>query len=48
MRKTETILDTIMVDVRRELAEAQAKRPLAELRRMLGDALVGRTEAAFD
>ena len=43
MRKTETILDTIMVDVRRELAEAQAKRPLAELRRMLGDALAVRS-----
>ena len=34
MKQTQTILDTIMVDVRRELVEAQAKRPLAELRRM--------------
>ena len=38
MKATQTILDTITVDVRRELAEAQAKRPLAELRRMLADA----------
>jgi len=38
MKKTETILDAIMIDVRRELAEAQAKRPLAELQRMMADA----------
>jgi indole-3-glycerol phosphate synthase len=38
VKKTETILDVIMVDVRRELAQAQTKRPLAELRRMMADA----------
>ena len=38
MRTTETILDHIMVDVRRELAESQAKRPLTELKRMIADA----------
>ena len=43
MKKTETILDAIMVDVRRELAEAQGKRPLAELRRMVADAPVVRS-----
>jgi indole-3-glycerol phosphate synthase len=38
MKATQTILDAIMVDVRRELAEAQGKRPLAELRRMIANA----------
>jgi indole-3-glycerol phosphate synthase len=38
MKTTQTILDEILVDVRRELAEAQRRRPLAELRRMLADA----------
>ena len=38
MKKTETILDAIMVDVRQELAEAQGKRSIAELRRMMADA----------
>jgi len=38
VKRTETILDTIMIDVRRELADAQAKRPLAELRKMMTDA----------
>src|SRR5919205_1952450 len=39
MKATQTILDAIMVDVRRELAQAQARRPLQELRRMTADAL---------
>src|SRR5262245_5851908 len=38
MKTTQTILDEILVDVRRELARAQAKRPLPELRRMIADA----------
>src|SRR5688572_2550432 len=38
MKVTRTILDQILVDVRKELAAAQAERPLAELRRMLADA----------
>ena len=38
MKVTRTILDQILVDVRKELAAAQAARPLAELRRMLADA----------
>jgi indole-3-glycerol phosphate synthase len=38
VKATETILDAIMVDVRRELAAAQAKLPLAELHRMIADA----------
>lgn len=38
MKTTRTILDAIMVEVRRELAQAQAKRPLPELRRMMADA----------
>lgn len=38
MKATQTILDAIMVDARRELAEAQGKRPLAELRRMIANA----------
>lgn len=33
-----TILDTILVDVRREVAEAKATRPTAELEAMLPDA----------
>ena len=39
MKSTQTILDQILIDVRKELAEAQSKCPLAELRRMLADAL---------
>jgi indole-3-glycerol phosphate synthase len=38
MKATDTILDTIMVDVRREVAQAQALRPVAELRRMIAGA----------
>lgn len=38
MKTTRTILDEIMVDVRREVAAARARRPLAELVRMLADA----------
>ena len=38
MKPTHTILDEILVDVRRELAAAQARRPLAELERMQADA----------
>src|SRR5439155_10876072 len=38
MKATQTILDEILKDARRELAEAQQRRPLAELRRMLADA----------
>lgn len=38
LKPTETILDAIIVDVRRELAEARQKRPLSELRRMMADA----------
>src|SRR5947207_7018777 len=38
MKKTETILDTIMVDVRKELADARANRSVEELRRMIIDA----------
>lgn len=38
MKPTGTILDRIMVDVRRELAEAWQQRPLAELKRRLPDA----------
>ncbi len=37
MKTTQTILDEILVDVRKELAEAQRQRPLAELRRMIAD-----------
>jgi indole-3-glycerol phosphate synthase len=38
MKTTQTILDRIMVDVRKELAEAQQLRPIEELRRMIADA----------
>jgi len=38
MKPTETILDRILVDMRRELAETRQQRPLAELKRMLPDA----------
>ena len=38
MKTTQTILDEILVDVRKELAEAQHLRPPAELRRRLADA----------
>jgi indole-3-glycerol phosphate synthase len=38
MRTTHSILDEILRDVRRELAEAQRARPLFELRRMIADA----------
>lgn len=38
MKITQTILDEILVDVRKELAEAQRLRPPAELRRRLADA----------
>jgi indole-3-glycerol phosphate synthase len=38
MKVTRTILDQILVDVRKELAEAQAARPLPEVRRMIADA----------
>jgi indole-3-glycerol phosphate synthase len=38
MKFTQTILDEILVDVRKELAAAQVARPLAELRRMIADA----------
>lgn len=38
MKTTQTILDEILVDVRKELAEAQHLRPLAELRRRIADA----------
>jgi indole-3-glycerol phosphate synthase len=38
MKTTQTILDQILVDVRRELAEAKSQRPLAELQRRLSDA----------
>ena len=38
MKTTETILDHILVDVRRELADAQRARPSAELHRRLADA----------
>lgn len=38
MKTTPTILDDILVDVRRELAEAQRVRPLAELKSRLADA----------
>ena len=37
MKTTQTILDEILVDVRKELAEAQHLRPLAELRRRIVD-----------
>ena len=38
MKNTRTILDDIMVDVRRELAEAQRQRPLDELKKVIVDA----------
>ena len=38
MKTTRTILDDILVDVRKELAAAQRERPLDELRRLLADA----------
>ena len=38
MKTTHTILDEIMVDVRRAVADARARRPLAELARMCADA----------
>lgn len=38
MKKTETILDVILVDVRGELTQAREKRPLADVRRMTADA----------
>src|SRR4051812_771808 len=38
MKTTSTILDQILVDVRRELAEAQRRIPAAELDRRLPDA----------
>lgn len=38
MNPTHTILDEIMVDVRREVAEARSARPLAELQRLAFDA----------
>ena len=38
MKQTDTILDRIMVAVRREVAEAKSHRPLAELRRLGADA----------
>ena len=38
MKVTRTILDDILVDVRRELAEAQRKLPLPDLKRKLADA----------
>lgn len=38
MKSTQTILDEILVDVRRELSAAQRQRPLAELRRRAADA----------
>lgn len=43
MKTTQTILDHILVDVRREVVEAQAKRPAAELRRMMADAPAARS-----
>ena len=39
VKNTRTILDDIMVDVRRELAEAQAQRPLSELKKAVVDAV---------
>ncbi len=38
MKTTQTILDEILVDVRKEMSEAQHLRPLPELRRRLADA----------
>jgi len=38
MKPTHTILDEILVDVRREVADAKARRPLAELRHRQADA----------
>ena len=38
MKTTDTILDRILIDVRKEVAAAQTQRPLADLRRMTGDA----------
>ena len=38
LKTTRTILDEILVEVRRELAEAQATRALPELRKMIADA----------
>jgi indole-3-glycerol phosphate synthase len=38
MKPTETILDQILVDVRRELAEAQKRLPLSELQARIADA----------
>lgn len=38
MKTTRTILDQLLVDVRRELTEAQQRRPMPELRRMMTDA----------
>src|SRR6476620_5529160 len=38
MKSTHTILDQILIDVRRELAEAQHIQPLAELEKRIADA----------
>ena len=38
MKTTQTILDQILVDVRKEVAEAKSQRPVAELSRMMADA----------
>ena len=38
MKTTQTILDRIMVDVRRELTDAQRDQPLAELQKTVADA----------
>jgi indole-3-glycerol phosphate synthase len=38
MKTTQTILDAIMADVRKEMAASQQERPLAELRRIISDA----------
>lgn len=37
MKATETILDQILVDVRKELAEAQQRRPVADLQKRIAD-----------
>jgi indole-3-glycerol phosphate synthase len=46
MKATQTILDQILVDVRKELAEAQRQTPVAELRARLSDAPAIRSFAA--
>src|SRR5262245_7130212 len=38
MKSTRIILDQILVDVRKEVAEAQSKRPMSEVKRMIADA----------